>query len=62
MTLPVLNNAAQVIFLVSGEDKASILREVLSDGSITLPAQMIRPTSGELTWLVDKSAASKLES
>jgi 6-phosphogluconolactonase len=62
MTLPVLNNAAHVIFLVSGEDKASILREVLSDGSIPLPAQMIRPTSGELTWLVDKSAASKLES
>jgi len=61
MTLPVLNNAAHVMFLVSGEDKAGILSEVLHDGPLVFPAQLIAPTSGELTWIVDKAAASKLE-
>jgi 6-phosphogluconolactonase len=60
MTLPVLNNAAAVMFLVSGDDKASILRDVLSEGLPRFPAQQINPTNGELTWLVDRAAASKL--
>jgi 6-phosphogluconolactonase len=60
MTLPVLNNAAEVMFLVSGEDKASILKEILSDGPAVFPAQLIQPTNGELSWLVDKPAACKL--
>lgn len=60
MTLPVLNNAAQVMFLVSGKDKANILRDVLIDGPNAFPAQLIKPTNGELTWLVDEPAASKL--
>jgi 6-phosphogluconolactonase len=60
MTLPVLNNAALVMFLVSGEDKASILSEVLSADSVRFPAQQIRPTNGELSWLADEPAASKL--
>jgi 6-phosphogluconolactonase len=61
MTLPVLNNAAEVMFLVSGEDKASILSEVLRGGPPLFPAQLVKPTHGELTWLVDKAAATKLE-
>jgi 6-phosphogluconolactonase len=57
MTLPVLNNAAVIMFLVSGQDKASILSEVLGEGTAQFPAQLIKPTHGELRWLVDQAAA-----
>ena len=60
MTLPILNNASTIIFLVSGEDKAEILGDVLQGEPNHFPAQRIKPTSGTLTWLVDAPAASKL--
>lgn len=59
LTPPVLNNAAGVIFLVAGEEKAETLRAVL-EGEYQperLPAQLIRPTNGRLRWLVDRAAA-----
>lgn len=62
LTPPVLNNAASVIFLVSGKEKAETLREVLQ-GEFQphrFPAQIIRPTSGRLLWLVDRAAARLL--
>ena len=62
MTVPVLSNAAQVIFLVSGQEKAEVLREIL-EGDYRpdlLPAQLIRPVDGKLLWLVDEAAASCL--
>ena len=65
LTLPVFNHAARVIFLVTGQEKAQVLAEVLSlkdrrDGSDLLPAQAIHPVDGTLEWLVDKAAASFL--
>jgi 6-phosphogluconolactonase len=64
LTLPVLNAAARLLFLVAGEDKAERLKEVLTgesgDPSAPLPAQCVRPASGELEWLVDAPAASRL--
>ncbi len=62
LTFPVLNAAAQVLFLVAGEDKAVTLARVLngSSDSEALPSQSVRPTHGHLTWLVDKDAASEL--
>ena len=57
MTLPLINNAASVIFLVSGADKAEIVRDVL-DGPKRYPAQEVL-INGELLWLLDRSAASK---
>lgn len=62
MTVPVLNHAAQVIFLVSGQDKAEVLKEIL-EGDFRpdlLPAQLIRPVDGKLLWLVDQAAAGCL--
>ena len=62
MTPPILNNAACVVFLVSGEDKALPLKAVL-EGYYEpgqLPAQLIRPEHGRLLWLVDRDAASWL--
>lgn len=56
MTLPLINSASCVVFLVSGKDKAGALREALSGGG-GLPARMVRPAKGELLWLVDREAA-----
>ena len=64
MTLPALNQARQVVFLVSGAGKAAMLQQVLSDvvdsaGQMP-PAKLIRPVCGELEWLVDVAAARGL--
>jgi 6-phosphogluconolactonase len=58
LTLPVLNAAANVIFLVSGEAKAKPARETRSAGS-ELPAAQVRP-AGRLLWILDRAAASLL--
>lgn len=63
MTTPVLNNAACVIFLVAGDDKAQPLKGVL-EGPYEpdqLPSQLIKPKNGKLLWIVDRSAAKLLE-
>src|SRR5437879_382202 len=62
LTPPVLNNAARVMFLVNGEDKALALKGVL-EGPFEpeqLPAQLIQPQNGRLLWLVDAAAGSML--
>ncbi|HYJ85010.1 MAG TPA: 6-phosphogluconolactonase [Pyrinomonadaceae bacterium] len=64
LTAPAVNAAANVDFLVTGADKAQALAAVLegpSDPEL-LPAQLIRPESGSVTWLVDRQAASELSS
>ncbi len=60
LTAPALNEAAAIVFLVSGEAKAEVLRRVLADGDdvAQAPALLIRPRNGELRWLVDRAAAS----
>ncbi|MFI5244909.1 MAG: 6-phosphogluconolactonase [Gemmatimonadales bacterium] len=60
LTPPVLNQAAEILFLVSGREKAAILRRALSGARDTddLPAQSIAPESGRVRWLVDAAAAA----
>lgn len=62
MTVPVLNNAELVIFLVSGEDKAATLKGVLEGerNPEQFPSQLIEPVHGKLWWLVDRAAAQNL--
>ena len=60
LTLPVLQNAAAVIFLVSGGEKSGILRQVLEGEAGHFPSQLVRPKDGILIWLLDKLAASEL--
>jgi 6-phosphogluconolactonase len=62
LTLPVLNSAACVVFLVSGTDKASALHAVLEGDAPgeQYPAKLVRPTNGKLIWLIDRAAASQL--
>jgi 6-phosphogluconolactonase len=57
-TLPVLDRAACDMFLVSGADKANMVREVLKNENANLPSQKVRPVDGRLQWLLDRAAAS----
>jgi len=61
LTLPVFNRAADVIFLVSGEDKADIVYEVLkSNNQKQYPAGLVQPFDGILSWFLDKAAAARI--
>ena len=63
LTPPAINAARLVAFLVSGKGKAAAVREVL-EGPFrpgTLPAQAIRPSRGELRWMLDRDAAQLLK-
>lgn len=62
LTPVIINAARNVIFIVSGTTKAGRLHEVLEGPRLPerLPAQVVRPTRGPLTWLVDEAAASRL--
>jgi len=62
LTLPVLNNAAVVMFLVSGQDKAGMLKEALEGrqpGEL-FPSKLIKPSNGELIWMLDRAVAAQL--
>ncbi|WCJ42615.1 6-phosphogluconolactonase 1 [Euphorbia peplus] len=65
-TLPVINAAANVAIVVTGEDKAEAVHLVIDDvapdaDSPQLPARMVQPAEGKLVWFLDKAAASKLD-
>jgi 6-phosphogluconolactonase len=59
LTLPVLDRAREVLFLVAGADKADALAHVLGggDGEAPLPAARVRPGGGAPRWYVDRDAA-----
>jgi 6-phosphogluconolactonase len=62
LTAKAINHADNIIFLVSGDDKAKALKAVLH-GEFQphrLPAQLIHPIDGNLLWLVDRAAARLL--
>jgi 6-phosphogluconolactonase len=56
MTYPTIESSRRVAFLVTGREKAPILRAIRAGGSET-PAARVRPV-GELIWFVDQAAAS----
>jgi len=60
LTLPVINHAGQVVFLVSGKRKASVLEKVVSQKDLSLPASMVNPDGGTLFFLSDSEAASMI--
>jgi 6-phosphogluconolactonase len=57
LTLPVINAARQVLFLVVGAEKAAALAGMRAGRR--LPAGRVRPADGELIWLVDRAAAGQ---
>ena len=64
LTLPVINRSRAVLFLVAGEQKAAIVRKIVActNSNEELPATLVRPDSGSLTWMLDAKAASRLSS
>ena len=63
-TLPVLNAARCLAFLVSGTDKAPALHAVLEENvpGDQYPSKLIQPKDGKLIWFLDRAAASELSS
>jgi 6-phosphogluconolactonase len=63
LTFPAINNAANVMFLVSGAEKAEALREVLQGEyqPDRFPSQKVKLNNGNLLWLVDEQAASGIQ-
>ena len=63
-TPPLLNAARNVLFLVTGSEKADALQAVL-EGEFQpeeYPAQIVRPTNGEVVWMLDRAVAQKIQS
>ncbi len=62
LTFPTINGAANVMFLVSGESKAGVLRDVLQGefAPDEFPSQNVNPKNGNLFWLLDEKAAQNL--
>jgi 6-phosphogluconolactonase len=60
-TFPVLDRAAEVMFMASGADKADMVHQVLDEKQTPpYPCQRVNPTDGKLLWLLDEAAAAKL--
>jgi len=62
ITGKVINNAKRVVFLVTGENKAQIVAEIIGakkNGKI-FPATLVSPSAGELTWMMDNDSARLL--
>jgi 6-phosphogluconolactonase len=59
LSYPVINNARNVMFLVAGEDKASSVNDVF-EMDVDLPAKLVQPVNGKLTWFLDEASAGDL--
>jgi 6-phosphogluconolactonase len=62
MTVPVLNSAATIAFMVAGHDKQDALHAVLEGprNPEEYPSQLIAPADGDVYYLLDRVAAEKL--
>jgi 6-phosphogluconolactonase len=61
LTLGVLNQAAVVLFIVTGAGKAEMVHRVIeSDAEHSLPASRVLPDTGRLVWMLDQAAAQHL--
>ncbi|HEX6467433.1 MAG TPA: 6-phosphogluconolactonase [Terriglobales bacterium] len=62
-TRPLIDNAAEVVLMVSGADKAEALAAAMDEGSSPeeYPVKYVQPKNGKVLWLVDQAAAEKLK-
>ena len=58
LTYPPINSSRAIAFLITGEEKAAVVRRVY-DGDETLPAARVRSENG-MYWFLDKAAAARL--
>lgn len=61
ITLPLINGARNILFLVSGSNKRKILKTILEKKDKTLPASKIRSRKGNLLWIVEDSLGANLK-
>jgi len=61
LTFPVINRGKQIVFMISGKKKASVVKTVLKGIQSGLPAQLVQPLKGTLIWLFDREAASLVD-
>ena len=61
LTLPVISNARNVIFIVAGRNKAAIVKRVVGDRDQGFPASRVELTNGRLIFVLDSEAASMLD-
>jgi 6-phosphogluconolactonase len=62
LTLPAINGARRVVFLVTGKDKAKAVARAFGDpANPSSPAAHVRPTAGELIVILDQAAAKELQ-
>lgn len=59
LTLPVVNSASCCVFAAVGESKAAMMKRLLADKE-PLPAALVRPSQGEVVWILDSGAHSGL--
>lgn len=60
LTLPTINNAGQISFLIAGQSKVGIVKSILTGQNTEAPAARIKPSHGMLTWFVTEDAAGDL--
>jgi 6-phosphogluconolactonase len=55
-TLPFINRAKNIVFLISGKNKAAIIKKIFSKSGAALPAAMVKATKNTF-WFLDEAAA-----
>ncbi len=60
MSYPFINNGRQIVFMISGKEKAGVVKTLLEDKQRRFPAHYIEPLNGQLIFLLDRAAASLL--
>jgi 6-phosphogluconolactonase len=60
ITFPIINNAENILFIAAGDNKATVIREIIKKEKSRLPAAMVRPLKCSPVFLLDKAAASLL--
>jgi 6-phosphogluconolactonase len=60
LTGKVINNALDIVFLVTGDAKAQQIKSIFEDApdAYDFPAKKIHPVNGQLSWYFDKEAAA----
>lgn len=61
-TVPLIDNAANIIFLVAGQDKAAAVESVFNPDSKAddFPAKLVQPRNGRILWMLTEDAAARI--
>ncbi len=61
LTGTVINNSRQIVMLITGENKSTMLQKVFEGSNEMIPARLVKPVNGQLTWYLDKAAGRFVE-